>query len=97
MLAKATSGFKYLVGLVSVLDSLVSFYAFFILGAHHLTSPPSQADSLLAMFDPLSSGEGNLLSQQCHGSQWKSVKTSPIKSMLMSQALRNSLSPAKKK
>uniref|UniRef100_A0AAQ5ZFH7 GTPase-activating protein and VPS9 domain-containing protein 1 n=1 Tax=Amphiprion ocellaris TaxID=80972 RepID=A0AAQ5ZFH7_AMPOC len=26
-------------------------------GAHHLTSPPSQADSLLAMFDPLSSGE----------------------------------------
>uniref|UniRef100_A0A8D3CYZ6 GTPase activating protein and VPS9 domains 1 n=1 Tax=Scophthalmus maximus TaxID=52904 RepID=A0A8D3CYZ6_SCOMX len=25
--------------------------------AHHLTSPPSQADSLLAMFDPLSSGE----------------------------------------
>ncbi|XP_047237107.1 GTPase-activating protein and VPS9 domain-containing protein 1 isoform X3 [Girardinichthys multiradiatus] len=28
-------------------------------GAHHLTSPPSQADSLLAMFDPLSSGEGS--------------------------------------
>uniref|UniRef100_A0A672JNB5 GTPase-activating protein and VPS9 domain-containing protein 1 n=1 Tax=Salarias fasciatus TaxID=181472 RepID=A0A672JNB5_SALFA len=26
-------------------------------GAHHLTSPPSQADSLLAMFDPLSSAE----------------------------------------
>uniref|UniRef100_A0A4W6FNP5 GTPase-activating protein and VPS9 domain-containing protein 1 n=1 Tax=Lates calcarifer TaxID=8187 RepID=A0A4W6FNP5_LATCA len=26
-------------------------------GAHHLTSPPSQADTLLAMFDPLSSGE----------------------------------------
>uniref|UniRef100_A0A665WY38 GTPase-activating protein and VPS9 domain-containing protein 1 n=1 Tax=Echeneis naucrates TaxID=173247 RepID=A0A665WY38_ECHNA len=26
-------------------------------GTHHLTSPPSQADSLLAMFDPLSSGE----------------------------------------
>uniref|UniRef100_A0A3Q3VLW9 GTPase-activating protein and VPS9 domain-containing protein 1 n=1 Tax=Mola mola TaxID=94237 RepID=A0A3Q3VLW9_MOLML len=32
-------------------------------GAHHLTSPPSQADSLLAMFDPLSSGEGNLFSK----------------------------------
>uniref|UniRef100_A0A8C6NZB3 GTPase-activating protein and VPS9 domain-containing protein 1 n=1 Tax=Nothobranchius furzeri TaxID=105023 RepID=A0A8C6NZB3_NOTFU len=29
-------------------------------GSHHLTSPPSQAESLLAMFDPLSSGEGNL-------------------------------------
>ncbi|XP_068167537.1 LOW QUALITY PROTEIN: GTPase-activating protein and VPS9 domain-containing protein 1 [Antennarius striatus] len=28
-------------------------------GAHHLTSPPSQSDSLLAMFDPLSSGEGS--------------------------------------
>ncbi|XP_036382525.1 LOW QUALITY PROTEIN: GTPase-activating protein and VPS9 domain-containing protein 1 [Megalops cyprinoides] len=28
-------------------------------GAHHLTSPPSQTDSLLAMFDPLSSGEGS--------------------------------------
>ncbi|XP_075895228.1 GTPase-activating protein and VPS9 domain-containing protein 1 isoform X8 [Nelusetta ayraudi] len=28
-------------------------------GAHHPTSPPSQADSLLAMFDPLSSGEGS--------------------------------------
>ena len=32
-------------------------------GAHHLTSPPSQADSLLAMFDPLTSCEGNLQSQ----------------------------------
>uniref|UniRef100_A0A8C5DY84 GTPase-activating protein and VPS9 domain-containing protein 1 n=1 Tax=Gouania willdenowi TaxID=441366 RepID=A0A8C5DY84_GOUWI len=28
-------------------------------GAHHLTSPPSQPDSLLAMFDPLSSAEGS--------------------------------------
>uniref|UniRef100_A0A1A8PI57 GTPase activating protein and VPS9 domains 1 n=1 Tax=Nothobranchius pienaari TaxID=704102 RepID=A0A1A8PI57_9TELE len=28
-------------------------------GSHHLTSPPSQAESLLAMFDPLSSGEGS--------------------------------------
>uniref|UniRef100_A0A3B3QUL3 GTPase-activating protein and VPS9 domain-containing protein 1 n=1 Tax=Paramormyrops kingsleyae TaxID=1676925 RepID=A0A3B3QUL3_9TELE len=28
-------------------------------GAHHLTSPPSQAESLLAMFDPLASGEGS--------------------------------------
>ncbi|KAM4616125.1 GTPase-activating protein and VPS9 domain-containing protein 1 isoform 6-T6 [Polymixia lowei] len=28
-------------------------------GANHLTSPPSQAVSLLAMFDPLSSGEGS--------------------------------------
>ncbi|XP_014384866.1 PREDICTED: GTPase-activating protein and VPS9 domain-containing protein 1 isoform X10 [Myotis brandtii] len=27
-------------------------------GAHHLTSPPSQSESLLAMFDPLSSHEG---------------------------------------
>lgn len=27
-------------------------------GSHHLTSPPSQAESLLAMFDPLSSAEG---------------------------------------
>uniref|UniRef100_A0A3P9BRE3 GTPase-activating protein and VPS9 domain-containing protein 1 n=1 Tax=Maylandia zebra TaxID=106582 RepID=A0A3P9BRE3_9CICH len=26
-------------------------------GAHHLTSPPSQVDSLLAMFDPLSTAE----------------------------------------
>lgn len=32
-------------------------------GAHHLTSPPSQTDSLLAMFDPLSSAEGNFHSQ----------------------------------
>ncbi|XP_029466846.1 GTPase-activating protein and VPS9 domain-containing protein 1 isoform X4 [Rhinatrema bivittatum] len=29
-------------------------------GAHQLTSPPSQSDSLLAMFDPLSSGDGAL-------------------------------------
>ncbi|KAG2470200.1 GAPD1 protein, partial [Polypterus senegalus] len=29
-------------------------------GSHHLTSPPSQADSLLAMFDPLSTCEGSL-------------------------------------
>uniref|UniRef100_A0A3P8WPC9 GTPase-activating protein and VPS9 domain-containing protein 1 n=1 Tax=Cynoglossus semilaevis TaxID=244447 RepID=A0A3P8WPC9_CYNSE len=28
-------------------------------GSHHLTSPPSQAESLLAMFDPLSSAEGS--------------------------------------
>ncbi|KAJ8413802.1 hypothetical protein AAFF_G00064000 [Aldrovandia affinis] len=28
-------------------------------GGPHLTSPPSQAESLLAMFDPLSSGEGS--------------------------------------
>uniref|UniRef100_A0A3P8PRR4 GTPase-activating protein and VPS9 domain-containing protein 1 n=1 Tax=Astatotilapia calliptera TaxID=8154 RepID=A0A3P8PRR4_ASTCA len=28
-------------------------------GAHHLTSPPSQVDSLLAMFDPLSTAEGS--------------------------------------
>ncbi|KAJ8379666.1 hypothetical protein SKAU_G00004440 [Synaphobranchus kaupii] len=28
-------------------------------GGHHLTSPPSQTESLLAMFDPLSSGEGS--------------------------------------
>ncbi|TNM90226.1 hypothetical protein fugu_004460, partial [Takifugu bimaculatus] len=28
-------------------------------GAHHLTSPPSQADSLLAMFDPLTCGDGS--------------------------------------
>ncbi|XP_061527371.1 GTPase-activating protein and VPS9 domain-containing protein 1 isoform X3 [Phycodurus eques] len=28
-------------------------------GAHHLTSPASQADSLLVMFDPLSCGEGS--------------------------------------
>uniref|UniRef100_A0A8C9WYI3 GTPase-activating protein and VPS9 domain-containing protein 1 n=1 Tax=Sander lucioperca TaxID=283035 RepID=A0A8C9WYI3_SANLU len=28
-------------------------------GAHHPTSPPSQTDSLLAMFDPLSSAEGS--------------------------------------
>ncbi|KAG5840812.1 hypothetical protein ANANG_G00192620 [Anguilla anguilla] len=28
-------------------------------GGHHLTSPPSQAESLLAMFDPLSSAEGS--------------------------------------
>ncbi|ERE71184.1 GTPase-activating protein and VPS9 domain-containing protein 1 [Cricetulus griseus] len=27
-------------------------------GAHHLTSPPSQSESLLAMFDPLSSHDG---------------------------------------
>uniref|UniRef100_A0A669BC45 GTPase-activating protein and VPS9 domain-containing protein 1 n=1 Tax=Oreochromis niloticus TaxID=8128 RepID=A0A669BC45_ORENI len=30
---------------------------FFAGRAHHLTSPPSQADSLLAMFDPLSTAE----------------------------------------
>uniref|UniRef100_A0A7N9AV84 GTPase-activating protein and VPS9 domain-containing protein 1 n=1 Tax=Mastacembelus armatus TaxID=205130 RepID=A0A7N9AV84_9TELE len=35
-------------------------------GAHHLTSPPSQADSLLAMFDPLSTAEGNLLRPKVH-------------------------------
>lgn len=34
---------------------------FFFVGAHHLTSPPSQADSLLAMFDPLICGDGNFL------------------------------------
>ncbi|CAF96449.1 unnamed protein product, partial [Tetraodon nigroviridis] len=28
-------------------------------GAHHLTSPPSQVDSLLAMFDPLTCGDGS--------------------------------------
>lgn len=49
---------EYVVGLVNVLKCRFSL---FFLGAHHLTSPPSQADSLLAMFDPLSSGEGNLL------------------------------------
>ncbi|MBN3299563.1 GAPD1 protein, partial [Amia calva] len=35
-------------------------------GAHHLTSPPCQVDSLLAMFDPLSSGEGCETSLQAH-------------------------------
>uniref|UniRef100_A0A3B3WCH6 GTPase-activating protein and VPS9 domain-containing protein 1 n=1 Tax=Poecilia mexicana TaxID=48701 RepID=A0A3B3WCH6_9TELE len=35
-------------------------------GAHHLTSPPSQADSLLAMFDPLSSGEGTIVRPKVH-------------------------------
>lgn len=29
-----------------------------VLGAQHLTSPPSQVESLLSMFDPLASGEG---------------------------------------
>ncbi|XP_064420385.1 GTPase-activating protein and VPS9 domain-containing protein 1 isoform X2 [Latimeria chalumnae] len=29
-------------------------------GTHHLTSPPSQTESLLAMFDPLSSGEASV-------------------------------------
>lgn len=48
------------VNLVNALNSLVSSCVF--TGAH-LTSPPSQTDSLLAMFDPLSSGEGNLHSQ----------------------------------
>lgn len=49
------------VNLVNVLNCLVSSCVF--TGAHHLTSPPSQSDSLLAMFDPLSSAEGNLHSQ----------------------------------
>ncbi len=49
------------VNLVNALNCLVSSRVF--TGAHHLTSPPSQSDSLLAMFDPLSSGEGNLRSQ----------------------------------
>ncbi|XP_015222218.1 GTPase-activating protein and VPS9 domain-containing protein 1 isoform X2 [Lepisosteus oculatus] len=31
-------------------------------GAHHLTSPPSQVDSLLAMFDPLAMGDGSATS-----------------------------------
>uniref|UniRef100_A0A3P9P4F9 GTPase-activating protein and VPS9 domain-containing protein 1 n=1 Tax=Poecilia reticulata TaxID=8081 RepID=A0A3P9P4F9_POERE len=35
-------------------------------GAHHLTSPPSQADSLLAMFDPLSTGEGTIVRPKVH-------------------------------
>uniref|UniRef100_A0A3Q2CZD2 GTPase-activating protein and VPS9 domain-containing protein 1 n=1 Tax=Cyprinodon variegatus TaxID=28743 RepID=A0A3Q2CZD2_CYPVA len=35
-------------------------------GAHQLTSPPSQADSLLAMFDPLSSGEGTIVRPKVH-------------------------------
>uniref|UniRef100_A0A3Q2NPJ7 GTPase-activating protein and VPS9 domain-containing protein 1 n=1 Tax=Fundulus heteroclitus TaxID=8078 RepID=A0A3Q2NPJ7_FUNHE len=35
-------------------------------GAHHLTSPPSQAESLLAMFDPLSSGEGTIVRPKVH-------------------------------
>lgn len=32
-----------------------------LVGAHHLTSPPSQSESLLAMFDPLSSHDGKLV------------------------------------
>lgn len=32
-----------------------------VVGAHQLTSPPSQSESLLAMFDPLSSHEGKLV------------------------------------
>uniref|UniRef100_A0AAX7SUL3 GTPase-activating protein and VPS9 domain-containing protein 1 n=1 Tax=Astatotilapia calliptera TaxID=8154 RepID=A0AAX7SUL3_ASTCA len=37
--------------------SSISLLFFFFSGAHHLTSPPSQVDSLLAMFDPLSTAE----------------------------------------
>lgn len=33
---------------------------FCVSGASQLTSPPSQTDSLLALFDPLSSNEGEL-------------------------------------
>uniref|UniRef100_A0A8C4IXI7 GTPase-activating protein and VPS9 domain-containing protein 1 n=1 Tax=Dicentrarchus labrax TaxID=13489 RepID=A0A8C4IXI7_DICLA len=40
---------------VNLVNCLVSSCVF--TGAHHLTSPPSQTDSLLAMFDPLSSAE----------------------------------------
>uniref|UniRef100_A0A672JNA5 GTPase-activating protein and VPS9 domain-containing protein 1 n=1 Tax=Salarias fasciatus TaxID=181472 RepID=A0A672JNA5_SALFA len=40
---------------VNCVNCLLSFCVH--AGAHHLTSPPSQADSLLAMFDPLSSAE----------------------------------------
>lgn len=48
----------------SVMNSLLYLCCFFFFsGAHHLTSPPSQADSVLAMFDPLSTAEGNLHSQ----------------------------------
>lgn len=36
-------------------------FACLFLGAHQLTSPPSQSESLLAMFDPLSSHEGKLV------------------------------------
>ena len=46
------------VDLVITVNCLISSCVF--AGAHHLTSPPSQTESLLAMFDPLSSGEGNL-------------------------------------
>lgn len=49
-------------------------------GAHHLTSPPSQVDSLLAMFDPLSSGEGNLLSENARH-PIRELETSAIKSL----------------
>uniref|UniRef100_A0A8B9HTG6 GTPase-activating protein and VPS9 domain-containing protein 1 n=1 Tax=Astyanax mexicanus TaxID=7994 RepID=A0A8B9HTG6_ASTMX len=35
-------------------------------GAHALSCAPSQADSLLAMFDPLSSGEGTIVRPKVH-------------------------------
>lgn len=34
-------------------------------GAHGLSCAPAQADSLLTMFDPLSSGEGNVQKPAC--------------------------------
>lgn len=34
-----------------------------VVGAHQLTSPPSQSESLLAMFDPLSSHDGKLVAR----------------------------------
>lgn len=38
----------------------VLIFSFCVSGASQLTSPPSQTDSLLALFDPLSSNEGEL-------------------------------------
>lgn len=36
------------------------FFPLVYKGAHGLSCVPAQADSLLTMFDPLSSGEGNV-------------------------------------
>ncbi|XP_053137922.1 GTPase-activating protein and VPS9 domain-containing protein 1 isoform X6 [Hemicordylus capensis] len=47
-------------------------------GAGQLTSPPSQVDSLLAMFDPLSSHDGNLAERGQLGSLFWSCKNRSV-------------------
>uniref|UniRef100_H3D9U9 GTPase-activating protein and VPS9 domain-containing protein 1 n=1 Tax=Tetraodon nigroviridis TaxID=99883 RepID=H3D9U9_TETNG len=64
-------------------------------GAHHLTSPPSQVDSLLAMFDPLTCGSstGTIVRPKVHYARPTHPPPDPPieTSMLGGQDIRHSL------